>query len=160
MKYTPSQDAINRFWALVSPLDANGCRDWRGPATRGYGRFWSGRQIWQAHRFAFGLAHGFAALEPRAHICHACDRPICVEPTHLWQGTPGENAADSTAKGRRASGEAYPNAKLTADAVREIRGSGATVKDAVLIGGFMAKFGVSYTTICHVITRQAWKHVK
>lgn len=128
--------------------------------ANGYGRYWAGGRLWQAHRYSFGLAHGFAALKPRAHICHSCDRRSCVEPTHLWIGTPGENAADCTRKGRRARGEAYPNAKLTAAAVREIRASGATPRDAALIGAFMAKFGVSHTTVYHVLTGQSWKHVK
>lgn len=32
--------------------------------------------------------------------CHACDRPGCVNPDCLWEGTPAENAQDAGRKGR------------------------------------------------------------
>jgi hypothetical protein len=160
MKYEPTPTEIAHFQSLVSDVGPGGCRDWLGALTSGYGQFYAGGQRWQAHRYAFGLAHGFAKLRLKLHICHACDRRNCVEPTHLWQGTAMQNAADCTAKGRRARGEAYPNAKLTADAVREMRASGAQPSDAAMIGAFMVKYGVSYTTVIQVITWQTWKHVK
>lgn len=39
-------------------------------------------------------------LKPMYHALHTCDRPNCVEASHLWEGTNLDNIKDCVVKGR------------------------------------------------------------
>ncbi|HMI82622.1 MAG TPA: hypothetical protein VK550_00945, partial [Polyangiaceae bacterium] len=69
----------------------------------GYGRFRGpeGKTI-GAHRFALERALERPIGEGLC-ACHSCDREGCVNPSHLWEGTSGDNILDASAKGRLAS---------------------------------------------------------
>jgi len=71
--------AEERFWAKVNKTE--GCWLWTAACTRtGYGHFWNGEKMQQAHRFSIELVTGVATAE---HVDHTCHTPACVNPSHL-----------------------------------------------------------------------------
>jgi hypothetical protein len=80
----------------------------------GYGRtFVRKRTRTNAHRMAWLLYRG--PIPPGLCVLHRCDVPACVNPDHLFLGTPQDNVRDMMAKGRGKylHGEAHHNSKLT-----------------------------------------------
>jgi hypothetical protein len=103
---TPFDDIeYNRLWierVLMRVVqDSSGCWIWQGPKQqRGYGikahRYLSGQHV---HRILYQLAFG-QALGRWDYVCHMCDVPSCVNPAHMWIGSPADNQKDMQTKGR------------------------------------------------------------
>jgi hypothetical protein len=149
-----------RFWACVDKNGPNGCWIWTGTKHRyGYGACSSGYGDTRAHRVAWLMTHG--PIQKGKVLCHSCDNKICVNPSHLRVGTQAENVADASAKGLLACGERSPKAKLTEAKVREIRERfrwrNKRVSNAKVLA---AEYGVTSGTICQVVSRYLWAHVK
>lgn len=137
---------------------ATGCLEWTGSRDRfGYGWIKNGRRSVKTHRASF--ATFVRPLRDGEEVCHRCDNPPCIEPTHLDAADHATNMADMLAKGRRrpdigyVKGESHHQAKLTAAQVREIRrkrAGGAKYDELV------AEYGMSKTTIGEICTRKTW----
>jgi hypothetical protein len=77
----------------------SGCWLWfAGSNEHGYGVFWNGSRLEKAHRFAYRAFVG--SLADDADLCHRCDTPACVNPSHLFVGNALSNVTDMWAKSR------------------------------------------------------------
>lgn len=89
-------DTYERFLTLVdSSAGPTGCHNWIGTRQRGgYGRFTVDGKKVTAARWLLGYLRG-EALDPQTEwALHHCDTPACVNQTHLYVGTPVNNARD------------------------------------------------------------------
>lgn len=144
-------------------VDKSGeCWTWLGSIHRdGYGVMWADREARErfglgsfnvrAHRAAWLIEHG--PIPAGKVVCHRCDNPRCVRPSHLWLGTPRENTRDAAAKGRLAK----PNAKISAHDVRIIRrrfAAGERSSDIAI------DFGISRDQVTNIGAGRSWKSVE
>lgn len=114
---------IDRFFTYVDKgvNDDKCCWNWMGALSRGdYGNFWDGRKNKRANRYSYEH-HNKVTLNPLQFVCHSCDNPRCVRPTHLWLGTRQDNMDDAANKGRLKKGQNAPKAAFTNQQILSIR---------------------------------------
>ena len=155
---------MERFWAKVNQAEEDDCWEWTAARySCGYGAFI--RRIgsvgkWQttnAHRVAWELTHG--PIPDGMWVLHRCDNRGCVNPAHLFLGSPSDNSRDMTEKGRGyfANGASNPRlrAKLTENQVRDIRcrWPGETQQSLA------DEYGVSVGNINQILKRRTWAHI-
>lgn len=109
---------IDRFWKKVKKSDS--CWEWQGCySDYGHGRFRIHKNAEErAHRFSWQLVNG--EIPKDKIICHKCDNPKCVNPDHLFLGTPKDNTQDMLSKRREVRGSQASWSKLTPQQVIEI----------------------------------------
>lgn len=145
-----------RFWPKVAIMP-NGCWEWTGALNKdGYGKFGmpGAPGGWVlAHRVAWELQVG--PIPRGLSVLHRCDNRKCQRKEHHFLGTQSVNQRDMVQKGRAVSrvGEQHGRARLTEEAVREIRRS--HLSDDALA----AKFNVSTGAIWRVRHFETWCHV-
>lgn len=120
-----------------------GCWNWMAYKRRGYGSIYiEGHRVLGAHRIAYELFLG--PIPAGKCVLHHCDNRACVNPDHLFIGTPADNHADSPAK-------------LTWPQVREIRTLYRWYSREFGSGALARRYGVKKTAVLGIIHGDSWR---
>lgn len=140
---------------------ADECWIWKKCVTPdGYGMKVQGGQHFVASRLVYAIFNNLPYLSlDKKFVCHKCDNPSCVNPKHLFLGTPSDNIQDAIKKGRHRygnnQGSLNGNAKLSESDVSFIkREFGRMTSDEL---GLL--FGVKRDHIYRIVNGRRWKHV-
>lgn len=159
-KTLTKEQAISKFWSRVRIGEGDGCWEWIGGKGKGYGAQWFSGKLWLAHRLMYVFSKG--EIPEGMMVCHSCDNPGCVNPSHLWIGTNSDNQKDASQKGRSNhpdyAGEKNPRSKITEKDVLTIRKLGEEGK--LSRAEISEMFSLSQSQIDRIIYYQEWKSVQ
>jgi hypothetical protein len=144
---------IQRFEKRIEKTDT--CWLWTGYRDRdGYGNFQLNGSPRQAHRISYHIYRG--RIPEGMLVCHTCDNPSCVNPAHLFLGTPKNNMEDKVTKGRMRGnwekGAAF-GTKLTPEEVLFIR------EDTRKTREIADDYGVTTHLIRLIKRKKIWTHL-
>lgn len=158
-----TRNAAQRFWPKVKIGWGDACWEWIGQRDRyGYGCFrvgsWKHKTLKTRHASQVAYILEYGRIPDGLCVLHRCDNPPCVRPDHLFLGTNKDNKQDAIKKRRHAHGMHHPMAKLTDDAVREIR---RKYRPREYTRTMLAtEYGVCVVTISRIVRRLRWEHLE
>ena len=154
----------DRFWEKVDKRGQDECWPWTGFLNKyGYGQIGRGGK-YGGQRLSSRLSYElhFGIVPDDLDVCHHCDNPACVNPSHLFLGTHADNMRDCWSKGRGRCdgagrrGSTNGNHRLTeiqVETIRDLAKSGRSYR------GLARQFSVSKTLVSFIVRRTVWTHI-
>ncbi|MDX9896524.1 MAG: HNH endonuclease [Desulfofustis sp.] len=146
-------ELIERFSEKWQLNDQTGCWDWTASLNaNGYGQIKQpGKRVnFIAHRLSYLIHYG--AIPDGMSVCHTCDNPKCVKPSHLFLGSQQENLLDMARKGR----STMHNAKIDEEKAFAIHKMAAEGMSQAKIG---KAFGIGQQTVWKILRGLRWRSV-
>lgn len=134
----------------IERIPESGCWIWTGSTlSNGYGKFRDAdMKSSLAHRATYAYYKG--QIDSGKYICHTCDIPSCVNPNHLFAGTPTENQQDSKSKGRMKKVTFKLDRKTVNEILKYIK-LGHSQKEIAYM------FSISQSMVSMIKTGKAWQ---
>lgn len=149
-------DTHKRFWDKVRISD--GCWEWTASCSSGgYGQFCVNGHYIGAHVASYLFNVG--GMPEQMFVCHSCDNPPCVRPSHLFLGTSADNLQDMAAKGRWRNGP-ITRRKLSLDLVPIIMDEWQTIRRGDKLHFFKRtaeKYGCSSASVQRLVYGATWR---
>lgn len=156
---SPHSDPVNheripiavKFWKHVNKTAS--CWIWSGSRSdQRYGR--ESRQVGTrlAHRISWEIHYGPPPKD--MDVCHHCDNPLCVRPSHLFIGKALDNMQDAASKNRVKFGVSHHAAKLNNDLVSQIRN---LLKNGRSQSSIAREFKVTRSIISRIKNNTGWR---
>ncbi len=153
--YINDEAFLLRFWAKINKTQ--NCWLWTSATyPSGYGHITYQKRCLRATRVMYELA--YKIYPGKLFVCHHCDNPICVNPEHLFLGTPKDNVADMFKKGRqhKRHGEHSPGSKLTDKKVLEVI---KLTKKGMTQLEIANQFNIRQSNISAILNGNRWTHI-
>lgn len=130
-------------------VTARGCWERQGANNQGYATIGVRKHNWRVGRLVCVIFHG--RMKKGDEVCHTCDNPPCINPSHIYIGTHAHNMQDRARKGRNG-----PRARrLTLAKVVAMREEYATGK--ITHAELADKHNASINTVAAVLQGRSWK---
>ena len=100
-------------------VNENGCWLYKSSTSGAYSKIRIDKKWYLAHRKSYEIFKGEITLNK--WVCHTCDTPKCINPDHLFLGTPTDNMRDARQKNRIVRGEKSHLSLFTDIQVKEMR---------------------------------------
>jgi hypothetical protein len=149
-----SKSLEEKFWANVDRHSPDECWWWTGRNRDGrYGILTHRGKGAGAHRISYEIHIG--AIPKGMLVCHTCDNPACVNPKHLFLGTPKDNMQDKMAKGRgrHLKGDKNPASRLTTSKVIAIR---ERARNGESQRALAREYGICQQTVSEIVLHKIW----
>lgn len=141
------------FLESISGTEVTECIEWPFFKNKGgYGMLKYHGRATVAHRVSLMLHSGLVPKDRYTHCCHKrhCKSKSCVNPNHLYWGTPKENINDA----KYLKGGVNISSKLTREQILEIRESSSENKD------LCKKYNICKRTVYNIKNRVTHKDLE
>lgn len=149
----PPRSTPEKFWKRVNKTEY--CWIWMGAHQKdGYGILTYHQKGYLAHRLSYELCNGL--IPDGLYVCHTCDNPSCVNPSHLYLGTQSDNMKDRARRGRNNQTRAnHPRAKFSEKEIEIIRTNYTGMRGEQR--RLARKYNVAESTIRSIVKFINWK---
>jgi len=150
---------VNKKSGRFCPTTSTECWEWLAAKDMaGYGYFGIGKRSWRSNRASYFLFKD--DFDVAALVCHICDWPSCVNPEHLFLGTPKDNMQDKVRKGRakgQPAGSEHSLATLTDELILQIF---ELNQDGFTNTEIATKVKTDPSTISLILSGKRWAHIE
>ncbi len=146
---------IKKFISKIIIDSSSECWIWIGSkSASGYGVFFDEGRLYGAHVYSWRLHNGID-IPKGMYICHTCDNKACVNPSHLFLGTPSDNISNREERikyDKRTSSVVKLNFEK-ANEIRLLNATGKWTRKALA-----NEYGVSTSTIKNIVLGHKWRN--